>query len=317
MYNLNKWNGILAIFKKILRAPKSTIDTSEILVAKNSALEKRSIGKFKNPNKTLLRIFEGVHKFPYLNVFVHGSWADDTRTPFSDLDDLIIIDSAFIENNKEKRKLDIWLNKVDMRFCRLDVLQHHGHWFITKNDLFNYDGSHIPLGVLRDSIMIQGNGQVQYFLNSQATKLGLKRNIEHTLSNIERLSELYFSKRINAYDLKCLVGSFLLLPAYLFQYSDGIDISKREAILSSHKIYTKKAYSVIEKSSKIRMEWGRVMKIKDIFFLKILSKVFTNPHLFRKFVAKFSPKVGEIFSEKWTKEEIDNFIKESKIYAGL
>src|SRR5690606_30205071 len=106
-------------------------------------------------------IFRGAENFPMVDVYVHGSWADNSRTAFSDLDDLVIIDRSKLRGQKAATKrLISWLNKVELRLYRMDLLQHHGHWIIFKDMLRNYDQSYIPLNVLNGAIIIQGQAKI-------------------------------------------------------------------------------------------------------------------------------------------------------------
>lgn len=269
------------------------------------------IDDFHEPGDNLQKIFSGVDRFDCLDVYVHGSWADNSKTAFSDLDDLIIVDSNAITYTKELRKIEKWLNIVDMRFCRKDPLQHHGHWIIYKNELNDYDESYMPLNVLGGSVCIKGNKRIQAIVNLSKTKSGTEKNIYNTLENIKKLNDIYQQGSINLYEMKCLVGSFLLVPAFIFQLK-GLRLTKKEAIERKKEIFSEEVCCLIDKCSEIRQNWHLANQDYRFFIIKLLSNIFINPHLYRMFTKRCSPKFPKYKFIKIDKFEIDKFIFESQ-----
>lgn len=271
-------------------------------------------------NQLINQIFKKILPYSkYVNVFLHGSYADNTTTNFSDIDDYIVLD---IENLKKDNLLSQvlkLLNKIDMQFCRIDPIQHHGHWISSKNELTNYDNSFIPLHILNDSKCVMGENFVKGIINSDTTKEGLKRNIINTCKGIENLSELYFNKSINAYQLKQLVGSFALMPAFIMQIK-GYDCTKPEAISLSDNILSESARSCIKWSTNNRLHWHIITINKKYKTFGLISYLFFDPYLWRRFSEKFSPKVSEKQKKNLSKEiltlkVVEQFILESQQYA--
>lgn len=262
------------------------------------------------PDNELNRIFRGADQFECLDIYVHGSWADNTRTPFSDLDDLIIIDrNKLINKTDEIRKMIRWLAKVELRFYRLDILQHHGHWIIFKDELAEVDESYIPINVLREAVLIKGNSVVEYKINTAKTKIGLKRNIKITAGNIAYLINDYYSGKISVYDMKALIGSFLLMPAYIFQYKGKI-ISKRDAIEKKKEILSLTSCKLLDKCSEMRLKWGKGMSGYRNSFLKIMAHILPHPYLFKHLNRRFSTKFPVSAFPVLTKNEVEQFLKE-------
>lgn len=247
------------------------------------------VSGFLPPCEELETVFAGVDEFPYVDLYVHGSWADDTRTAFSDLDDLVIIDRDEIGDERQLRRLEAWLNRVDMRFCRIDPLQHHGHWIIYRDQLNDYDESYMPLVVLEGAVRVQGRARVIGTIDGPRTLVGLHRNVRVTLANIERLFDRYQSAAINLYQMKRLVGSILLVPAYAFQIK-GHRISKGEALRASRKIYSEEANRAIEVCSMIREGWGRALGGTRYALFTVMSHILTEPHIYRRLASRLAPR---------------------------
>lgn len=270
----------------------------------------------KNASNYIKEIFKELVDFPGVDLYIHGSWADDSRTPFSDLDDLVVVDTENILSLKLREKLISALNTVDMRFCRIDPLQHHGHWIIGKEALQNYDESYIPLTVLEGSICVQGSQDIQAKVNIIASQAGLKRNVKKTIENIDKFHDQYEKGSINLYEMKRYVGSILLLPAYVFQVQ-GMRVSKKYAIENSNDLFSDRAMRSIISCSSIRAEWGKVTSDKSLDVLRIFSRYFSNPHLFRQFSKVISPVFPAKEFIEISSDSISALTSEAKKIAGF
>lgn len=270
--------------------------------------------------KKINQLFEDLNQYSqFVQVFLHGSWADDTSTPFSDIDDYIILDIKGLREKNIISKVFRILNKIDMEFCRIDPIQHHGHWICSKKELTNYDNSFMPLEILKESKIVIGESSIEGNINTELSKKGLKRNISNTCDNIKRLSELYFSNKINAYQLKGLVGSFVLMPAFILQVN-GENCSKPEAIMRANTIFSKTSISCIQWSTYNRNNWKYITEKKRYKLFSCLSYFCFDPHLWRRFSNIFSPKVSEnqknqLSNIALTSESVTKFISESLKYA--
>lgn len=274
------------IYRKLKRHNRVPVFDFHQVNSIDPASSYSNICNFIPATRRVTDIFKGVDKFPFLSVYVHGSWADDTRTEFSDLDDLIIIDSFKLKTRMQSVRAEAWLNKVDMRFCRIDPLQHHGHWIITSDSLDNLDGSYMPLTVLNNAMLVQGSNNINYKTSIAITRIGLLRNIESTLDNISTKSRYYLENNISAFQMKELIGSFLLMPAYLIQFK-GTDISKKQALEQKATIFGPECCHLLDKCSQIRSDWHLVTSTFRFKLLRLASYFFTNPHLFRLFSKRY------------------------------
>jgi len=266
-------------------------------------------------NQKIKHIFRGLERFEgQLSIYLHGSWADDTTTPFSDIDDFIVLEDRKISKG-DLRKIIAALNRVDMRFCRIDPLQHHGHWLVSRSELENYDNSFIPLFILRESRLLLGSRDVRAIVNHAVTLHGLETNTHNFCSNIESLFRKLQSGVISAYELKVLVGSFALMPAFIFQLR-GLELNKPEAIARAGEIYSDSSVELIRWSTECRANWFVVTGTRKFRLFSSLTYLVGNPFIWRKIAAKYSPRVsssdlGRMSGINISKSQVECFIAES------
>jgi predicted nucleotidyltransferase len=271
-------------------------------------------------NQKINKLFKKLRPYSdYVQVFLHGSYADDTTTAFSDIDDFIIIDLKELRKNRILSKVMNILNEIDMEFSRIDSIQHHGHWICSKEELKNYDNSFLPLQIIEDSKCVIGDNSIRGYVNTEISEEGLKNNIQNTCKGIKRLSDLYFRNKINAYQLKCLVGSFVLMPAFILQ-AQGENCTKPEAINRAKKNLSEKSLACIEWSTNCRNNWETISETQKFKRFSFFSQVFKDPFLWRRYSNKFSPKVSKnqknaISNISLKKVSVEKFISESLEYA--
>lgn len=270
--------------------------------------------KVKNrcENEIISSLFKPLASFPAISVFLHGSWADATNNRFSDIDDFVVLNDEVI-SHREMPSVVRMLNRVDMNFCKIDPLQHHGHWITSASELRDYDNSFIPLFTLREGLHVSGSDRIEFKINSEKTVSGLKENIYLTCDTIHKLTDKALTSSLNLYGLKCLVGSFALMPALIFQLS-GKQISKKRAIGECGRIFSNKAAEMIRWSSEYRNNWSDLTAKPNYKFFSQFTSLFSNPHFWRHFASRFAPKIPNEDTHQLTLrlENIRCFINESK-----
>lgn len=291
---INPWPGGYAIrfARDIVHALKPSrkhgaVHSQPITVSGALRSVSATAGKRTVPD-IIRNIFRGMEKFPQVDVFVHGSWADDTTTAFSDLDDLIIYRSNSFEDPELSSQFVSWLNTVDMKFCRLDPLQHHGHWMLEAGQLDCLDESYIPLTVIDGAIRLQGRSLLNASIDVRKTVSGLTSNIKTTINNIKTLFAKYKFANINLYQMKGLIGSVLLMPAYAFQ-QNGKRVSKKWAIENASELFSPDAMEAISWSSHVRSNWHLALDSYSYCLFAFTPYLFFNPHLYRLFAQKAAP----------------------------
>lgn len=291
--------------KRIFDSPPQKNITNE----RNHSLAK-TIELSESPLKTdLLEIFRGYERFPFLSIYIHGSWADNSRTKFSDLDDFIVIDEAAIPNKQTALLAQDWLNQVDMKFCRIDPLQHHGHWLTTLNSLETYDQAFIPIEAIQGSIRIQGPRVINVNYSTTVTQVSLRKNIGETVKHIRRLSKKIDLRAINLYEMKEYIGMILILPAYVAQ-ATGNRCNKKHAIENARQIFSGEACDAIKYASEIRNNWGRLTST-NMKNLRSYAKYVNNPHLFRYLSKSVSPRFNRNTLDQAPIVAINRLIDES------
>lgn len=243
----------------------------------------------KSPPAWIVALFEGMDAFDMIEIYIHGSLADQTQTAFSDVDDMIIIDREKLRAISDARKLEHWLNRVDRRFCRVDPLQHHGHWIVYLDELKAYDASRMPLTVLNGALVVKGRSHIAATINTEQSIAGTARNVQSALGVVNHLYKRYSENDINSYQMKQLVGSLLLMPAYLFQLQ-GTEIDKKGAIENAGAIFGPVAVQAVRCAESIRSQWQIALKRPGVTLFSCLGRIIRNPHLYRVFASKCAPK---------------------------
>ena len=263
------------------------------------------------------QLFAGIERFRNVAVYVHGSWADSTTTPFSDLDDLVIVNVEHPISLREIWGLERTLNRIDMRFMRLDPIQHHGHWILEAgNWSAPLDESFIPLVVLEGALRVQGPSTVASALDRSATELGLARNIELSCQTIENVYADYLSRTANIYAIKQLVGSILLMPAYVMQ-SRGRRVGKREAIEGADELFSPEALATVRWASSVRESWGSALGVRGVGTWRSLSRLPMSPRIFRRLVSRYAPQFPVAAFDELATGAVTAFLKESRSYISL
>lgn len=230
------------------------------------------------------KIFAPLKDLKHIQVFLHGSWADNSTTAFSDIDDFIIIDDTKLTPS-ELENLEEILLKVQNEFYRIDPLQHHGHWRVFKSELKDYNNAVIPLFILEDSICLVGANVIEASINHNKTFYTISNSIKSLCVWIDKLFSDYYNNQLNVYNLKRLVGSVVLLAPLINQLK-GHKIDKKTAIQNANQLFSDEALSLIKWASDLRTNWD----------------ILTEDQKFKDFAWK----QNGIPLEKWQKHAEDN-----------
>lgn len=216
------------------------------------------------------QLFAPLNNYAGLQVFLHGSYADNTMTPFSDIDDFVIIDD-FELSKADIAVIEEKLAEVEKFFYVIDPLQHHGHWKIYKSELENYNNGVIPLFILNTSKCLIGSSVITASVNHNKTYNTLSGSISGFCKWINVLFESYFHGDINLYNLKRLVGSVVLLAPLIFQLR-GLKIDKRQAIMKANELFSLEASKLIQWASDLRLNWGKLLDTQEFFEFEQLQQ---------------------------------------------
>lgn len=283
-------NGVDAVFKNngassTLRAITANPvgDTTSKLTVPDVAVPRTAV--LPDP---LADIFQGFEKFKWASLYIHGSWADETTTPFSDIDDLIILDADAPKVAEQAKEFLAWLELSERRMLDKDPLQHHGHWLVARTALNCLNEGLMPLGVINGSIAPGGVKPVSARIDLEASRLAATKNIHLAHRHMVHCAYRYGKNRINVYELKELASAISLAPAYVFQ-SRGIRIGKKSAIANANRIFDDTAMKAIRWASAVRENWDGVLGTKEIRSLRILRALIGNPRNYWRAARRFSP----------------------------
>jgi len=188
----------------------------------------------------------------YISVYVHGSMATGDYTPFSDVDDLVILHQSSWESHKRFRQVAWLLEKTTTRFQRVDPLQHHGHWVFLDFDFACLDQSTMPLVVLKSAVRVVGRSEIEAEIRNHPWGFG--RVLWAIIQEVRRDTLSLLRGTLNLYGLKNLVAGISILPPLTFQVHGRI-IDKKTAILSSATIFSEQTFPALGWATKIREEW--------------------------------------------------------------
>lgn len=242
------------------------------------------------PNNVLEKIEKIYIKYGGLNYFqyiIHGSYADNTFTAASDIDDVVFIKEKVYENYNYFLNTIKLLNKLNLFYQKIDFTQHHGHWIFTYLDKCFYNNYIIPVSVYKNATAI-GQDIILYLAidnHKNRDYCDILLTICDEIENETR--KLVKNNKINLYELKVLVSGISLLPALAFQVK-SIVLNKKGAIKRAGEIFSKESLKCIRWSTNLRKNW------KDLkyyhfskFIYKIISTCIKNRNLL-DFLAKKS-----------------------------
>jgi hypothetical protein len=192
-----------------------------------------------------------------IDIYLHGSSADLKITPFSDVDDLIILRRNCWQSVAELKNVAERLTTIARKFQDIDPMQHHGHWAVTEMNLDVFDQTFLPLVVLDESVRLYGANKLEVGLLE--SDLDFRKQIAISGSSINRFLAIHDrGNGMKAFDLKCLAGEMMLVPAKVFQ-EKGELLSKPEAISRAAELYSPEALVALTWATRVRKEFGQFL----------------------------------------------------------
>jgi len=186
------------------------------------------------------------------SIIVHGSIATDEVVYYSDFDGLVILR----DENFQSRIFKSFIKESMKIIYQFDPLQHHGWFSIKKSDLRAYDQTVFPIELFEQSKVIFPYHEVQLEVKP-APDTDFKKPLRRLTASLQtKLDRNFYPK--NQYQLKSFLSEIMLLPSLYFQATQGHGIFKRDSFKIVAGIVPEDAWSVIETSSYIRDNWGRL-----------------------------------------------------------
>lgn len=261
----------------------------------------------------LVEVHRPLQRFKQCRVFVHGSWADGTRTPFSDLDNLILIDDSRL-STRDWYGISLALAQVDLKMMRLDPLQHHGNWIILQSDLEGLDESYLPLHVLEGALCLQGSPEVHARVSVASSSERMRRNVASLAGALRIFSD---PQKMTLWNAKHLVSGLSLMPAYVHQVR-GKRISKKDALSAEavEAIFSATASQAVAWATKARNDWGQQLEQAEFRAFSGRAVELESGPAIRKFAKANSPRPTQEFVGTLPTLEIAALISESQSHAS-
>lgn len=211
----------------------------------------------------------------FFDLIIHGSYADNTYTSASDVDDVVIIKRKAFENFDCFLETKKKLYQLNSYYQYVDPMQHHGHWIITEFDLLNYNQSIMPVCVFNDALSIDKNLWLNIYIDIKKSNQDFFKILDITLNTYRIALNMLYTNNINLFYLKILISCIALIIPLLFQVKGEI-LSKKEAIPRSCEILDDRAMKIIEWSTFIRKNWDKLPSVKNYNSIRLISKLFSN-----------------------------------------
>ena len=190
-----------------------------------------------------------------VSVYLHGSRAAGDETPFSDVDDLVVVHASAWQSWTRFRRAMSRLERAARFMQSVDPLQHHGHWLYTDIDLACHDEAEMPLLVLDGAVLVIGRPSFTARVRRDVTAVSaIGQAIAGEIRTGARLSA---SGSIRLDALKDLVGAVSLIPALVRQAS-GEAMGKRDAIARAGETFSDEAVTAVRWATAVRANWGTV-----------------------------------------------------------
>ena len=186
------------------------------------------------------------------SIYVHGSYADNTITDFSDVDDIVVVHRTAWGSYDSFRQLCVMLERIAKRFQSNDFLQHHGHIVLLDFDLALLDEGLIPFRVLQESACLCGMRELN--INVWSDVSSIARNVWSLVQEVRANTVLLENDTLRTFGLKQLISGISLLPALVFQ-TRGVKLNKAEGIAKARDLYSPLAVEAIDWATFVRRRW--------------------------------------------------------------
>lgn len=223
------------------------------------------------------------------DLLIHGSHADETSTPFSDIDDIVILNESFFQSYEIFEYSIKVLHELNHIYQLHDITQHHGHWVFTYNELLQYDESMMPECVFDESLSVFDDAEVSLCPVADSR---FQHRLLGLCNGIERYFKMLFANKINLYYLKHLVSAIALVFPLYFQ-SRGVHLSKREALAPSRikGHFETEIIEILEWATVMRKFWSNVPTYSEVEKYKTLYGWVQNRKIMESAVAYTSPSI--------------------------
>lgn len=302
--------GHFPLFQKRFRwrgtalALKDAFHASQQLASKISIFPNRlqsHVLSFQNlpaPNNIAEKLKRMLLGEDALYLLLHGSYADNTYTTTSDVDDIVILRKEIFSNFEIYKRCYWTLRRINQFFQNIDPLQHHGHWLFTEYDLDCFPVHMMPLITIQEAIFINDSRPILIkHLAIKHYKAKFINILKYQINDIHLLFQKFFNHDINMFQLKKLISCISLSAPLIFQIN-GLMLSKSAAIANAADLFDRQNLAVLSWATEVREQFNprRYRKFKSAY--RLLCPCFDR---------SFLQFISEKFSPKLTTAELDRF----------
>ncbi len=216
-----------------------------------------------------------------LGFYLHGSLSTLDYTPYSDLDDLLIVRRDTLLDPERLMRCAERCVEAACFLYEHDPLQHHGHFVLTELDLRRYPPAHLPPEVLPYATAVVGPVTLQLRARdgSQAYRRQAKRMARQLLRHDQPPRNLWA--------FKDLLAQVMLLPA-LYLAAAGEPCYKKFAFERARPHFDG-AWQAVEIATELRERWSYRPGLREEILRTMSLHRLQNPVLYRRLIGRYAP----------------------------
>lgn len=241
-------------------------------------------------------------------IIVHGSFGDFTYNEFSDLEVTIVLSGNIGRSQDEgRRHLANIRSLVNQVIVEVDPIQHHGAFFLSREQVESYSEAELPLCVYEKAWSLRDSTLGFNVVKSISELRGESRiKLLNTLKKLDNYEANFFNYGKGLYAIKRVLSNFLMVPVFYYQ-SKGIECCKSEAISKALEDFPQEYRQLIMVATQIRNEWPAtppwVRKLRSKLVRDripngpvdlIAVNMYRNGRISELFDTKFGPLIKEV-----------------------
>jgi len=226
--------------------------------------------------------------------YLHGSLSTLDYTPFSDLDDLLVVRRETVLDPERLMECAQRCVQAARFLYEHDPLQHHGHFVLTELDLRRYPYTHIPPEVLPYATAVIGPTEIPLAARDGAA--AFRHAARHLAERLTRTTPPR-----NLWELKDLLARVMLLPA-LYLGALGQPCYKKFSFERAKPSFDG-SWLAVEVASGLRAVWSYRPSVRERALLHLALTRLANPALFQRLLAKHAQPVPPDIAARLERED--------------
>lgn len=230
-----------------------------------------------------------------LGAYVHGSLGTGEEIKYSDFDALVILKSEIFTSARRLARVARQLDAARRHMLDFDILQHHGWFVLTEEDLRFYCDAYFPHALFGYAkSLLQASGQeLELCLRDsrQDSRIAYEKLVDAVIFKLA-----HGKKPKNMYELKCLTSEIMLLPAFYLQNKTGAGVYKKLSFEQARPDFDPETWKIMDKISALRIDWEYAIS-------PIQRRFFGRPGVLRDFlISRAGPEIPEKIAQELTPE---------------